>query len=92
MMPLSNVCYGEVLRDEICLEGLEGITLESLWVRISIRFGTNVNDKIKRKFWNTILQLNQLQFFELPEPRPIIQLYDRFASCDEVGLVIQVYI
>lgn len=74
---------GTVL-DEVALEGLEGITLSSLWVRLSdTKFSLNPDDENVRQFiWFRIIvpkaAIKDVQLFRLPQPRPTIQLYNRY--------------
>lgn len=84
-MALNCIGYASVLVEEICLEGLDGITLESLWVRLSVRFQLEIPPAFRKKLWNMILQLKCVQFYLLPEPRPIIKSYNRLESIDERG-------
>ena len=37
VFPLNDYDYLHQIQDEICLEGLDGITLQSLWLRLSNR-------------------------------------------------------
>lgn len=78
--------FGVVL-DEIALEGLEGITLPSLWVRLSsdsdTRFSLDPNDESVQEFvWSRIIlpkaSDKDLQLYRLPKPRPTVQLYNRY--------------
>ncbi|KAI8117113.1 General transcription factor 3C polypeptide 1 [Lucilia cuprina] len=74
-----------VILDEIALEGLEGITLESLWVYLSksLNLTQPITNQLKENVWNFILQVRQhLQFFELPEERSTVKLFDRYQFVD----------
>lgn len=81
MMELDSV--GIVL-DEISLEGLEGITLESLWIRLSdVQFHLNPLEKHVQQFiWSNIIfdkaASQDLQFYKIPAARKTIVLYDRY--------------
>ncbi|KAI1284861.1 General transcription factor 3C polypeptide 1 [Halotydeus destructor] len=78
--------YKLFVYDEVALEGLEGITLETLWVRLKTRpgFGLNVDEpNVRQYLWKTILSSassipNKLEFYVLPEPRPVVVYYNRF--------------
>uniref|UniRef100_A0A5S6R5H9 B-block binding subunit of TFIIIC domain-containing protein n=1 Tax=Trichuris muris TaxID=70415 RepID=A0A5S6R5H9_TRIMR len=60
-----------ICMDEIALEGLEGITLNSLWVRLLLRpgFKMRIDDRLKQYFWTAILGQEQLHFFTLDKAR-----------------------
>ncbi|XP_072026840.1 general transcription factor 3C polypeptide 1-like [Amphiura filiformis] len=68
----------EVLIEEVALEGLDGITLETLWMRLATRdqpFPLALDEYSKPVIWQQIAQSNEVEFFELPEPRgmPILR-------------------
>ncbi|KAH9391297.1 General transcription factor 3C polypeptide 1 [Tyrophagus putrescentiae] len=53
------------IRDEIALEGLEGITFEALWTRLTER------DRFLRE------ETGKVQFFKLPSARPPLVIFNR---------------
>lgn len=62
----------EVLLEEVSLEGLDGITLEGLWVRLNKR--ENFNIKPLDHHWKSFLfdllkEHADISAFELPEER-----------------------
>lgn len=72
------------LLDEIALEGLDGITLNTLWVRLKERpdFKLELEDASKNYFWNCILSLKDVEYYELKEDRPDLVPYNRFHYYD----------
>lgn len=67
-MDLIEACY-----DEIALEGLDGITLNSLWYRLTRRrpaVSIRVDESSKSYYWNIIVSLQEVEFFCLPQERP----------------------
>ena len=57
--------------DEVALEGLDGVTVEGLWTRLSHRqsnkqFSMTLDDDGKNFLWQRITQLPDLSFYELP--------------------------
>ena len=57
--------------EEIALEGLDGITVESLWTRLRHRqrpkpFSLALDDEGKNFLWDRLLDVVDLNFFELP--------------------------
>ncbi|XP_059483284.1 general transcription factor 3C polypeptide 1 [Neocloeon triangulifer] len=68
--------YMATLVEEIALEGLDGITLQSLWVRLESRKDKPmlVDDPMKEFLWRQIRRLSVVQFFLLPIPRPNMHL------------------
>ena len=72
------------LIDEISLEGLEGITFETLWVRLKdSNYSLDVSQvQVQSYIWsNIILQKakdDEFEFFLLPKPRKTVKLYNRY--------------
>ncbi|KRZ72918.1 General transcription factor 3C polypeptide 1 [Trichinella papuae] len=73
---MEDITVAEACVDEIALEGLDGITLNSLWVRLRTRPGLylRVDDLVKQYLWNCILQNKELSFYTLPKPRETIDM------------------
>lgn len=74
--------YKHIIIDEIALEGLEGITLDLLWRRVGLRISTPITEKMKIRFWKTILESKDISVYQLPEPLPHFELRDRFTVVD----------
>lgn len=89
-MALNSVGYASVLMEEICLEGLDGITLESLWVRLGARLKLKLIPAFRKKLWSMILQLKSVNFYLLPVPRRFIKTYNRYENIDDRGNFIPV--
>ncbi|XP_014204050.1 general transcription factor 3C polypeptide 1 isoform X2 [Copidosoma floridanum] len=70
----------DILIDEISLEGLDGITLEALWQRLSIRLEEQL--PLARGFmeqiWGLCLALHDFSFFELEKPRNKLIIFDHY--------------
>lgn len=74
MEPLSIVV------DEVALEGLDGITIPSLWIRLEGRkpaFPLKLDDCTKDFLWRSLLNNGDLKFYQLPQERGDVQLFDR---------------
>ncbi|KAK3581289.1 hypothetical protein CHS0354_033022 [Potamilus streckersoni] len=78
---------------EVALEGLDGITINCLWIRLKElgeQFPITIDERSKSYLWNFILHCEDLQFFELPEPRPELIPYNRFHFVDpESGVFVE---
>lgn len=74
----------ETLLDEIALEGLDGITVNTLWIRLSQRpnFNFTLDDSTKPYLWKCILGLKPIDFYTLATPRPDLVPYNRFHYID----------
>ncbi|XP_014767991.1 general transcription factor 3C polypeptide 1 [Octopus bimaculoides] len=65
------------LLDEVALEGLDGTTLNTLWIRLKDRpnFAFKIDDQSKEFIWNSLVIQDQLQFYELPTDRlPLVTI------------------
>ena len=83
------------MQDEICLEGLDGITLQALWLRLANRlvivanifyfskyifrpqYSLGLSPEAKLFVWDCILQMDEVTFYKLEQPRGDLELYDR---------------
>ncbi|CAD5117834.1 DgyrCDS6580 [Dimorphilus gyrociliatus] len=78
--------------DEVALEGLDGITIPSLWIRLENRrppLQFTLDDKGKRFIWKLLGQSEDIQFFKLKKPRSDIK-YKIFGEDDDETLERQV--
>lgn len=74
MDPLS------IVEDEVALEGLDGITIFSLWIRLENRrpeFPLKLDECTKEFLWRSLLSNAELKFYELPRERDDVVLFDR---------------
>ncbi|KAM9314246.1 general transcription factor 3C polypeptide 1 [Pholidichthys leucotaenia] len=74
------------VEDEVALEGLDGITIPSLWVRLESRrprFPLKLDDCTKELIWKSVATNAALKFYALPEERDDVELTDRFDSIDK---------
>ncbi|GAB1609803.1 general transcription factor 3C polypeptide 1-like [Argonauta hians] len=65
------------LLDEVALEGLDGTTLSTLWIRLKDRpnFAFKIDEQSKKFIWNSLVIQDQLQFYELPTDRlPLVTI------------------
>ncbi|XP_045903076.1 general transcription factor 3C polypeptide 1-like [Micropterus dolomieu] len=84
MDPLS------IVADEVALEGLDGITIPTLWIRLESRqpkFPLKLDDCTKELIWKSLINNNDLRFYQLPQERDDVELFDRFKDIDpETGI------
>lgn len=74
MDPLS------IIEDEVALEGLDGITIPSLWIRLENRqpsFPLKLDEATKGFLWKALIHNTNLQFYEQPLEREDVVLLDR---------------
>lgn len=67
--------------DEVALEGLDGITLSSLWIRLESRqppFPLTLDAMTREYVWRFLVSSeDEVSFYLLPQDRPPVTLYDR---------------
>ncbi|KAK0064249.1 general transcription factor 3C polypeptide 1 [Biomphalaria pfeifferi] len=64
--------------EEIALEGLEGITLSALWLRLEHRSNfpkENLDEDSKKYIWQYLTGCMELEFYNLPEPRTKLKIF-----------------
>ncbi|EFX77102.1 hypothetical protein DAPPUDRAFT_321692 [Daphnia pulex] len=74
---------GNIL-DEIALEGLEGVTISTLWIRLTKRksFSLALDEHSKRFIWKIICKNDSIEMFCLEVPRPPLIDYNRYDNVD----------
>uniref|UniRef100_A0A1B0AFE8 B-block_TFIIIC domain-containing protein n=1 Tax=Glossina pallidipes TaxID=7398 RepID=A0A1B0AFE8_GLOPL len=93
MYPNNRGSLQRIILDEIALEGLEGITLPSLWVYMgkALQIDLPLPLHLREEIWRFILRVHQhLQFFQLPQDRETIEYFDRYQIVDaDLGVPIK---
>ncbi|RXG68267.1 General transcription factor 3C polypeptide 1 [Armadillidium vulgare] len=90
----SAVDYLTHVEDEIALEGLDGITIQGLWLRLSLRHNftsyLQLDDNSKKFLWSLIIADEEIEFFALEKPRPELKIFNRYDYIDsELGLILE---
>ncbi|XP_060715992.1 general transcription factor 3C polypeptide 1-like [Tachysurus vachellii] len=81
----------EMVLDEVSLEGLDGITVSCLWIRLHNRqpcFPLTLDAMTQQYVWTFLVSCHhEVSFYLLPQDRPAVTLYDRFLEIDpETGI------
>lgn len=67
--------------DEVALEGLDGITVSSLWIRLESRqppFPLTLDAMTREFVWRFLVSCeDEVSFYLLAQDRPPVTLYDR---------------
>uniref|UniRef100_A0A7N6FIA8 General transcription factor IIIC subunit 1 n=1 Tax=Anabas testudineus TaxID=64144 RepID=A0A7N6FIA8_ANATE len=74
-----------IVTDEVALEGLDGITIFSLWKRLEDRkpkFPLTLDECTKEFIWKSLVSNSDLTFYELPQEREDVVLFDRYKDID----------
>ncbi|KAJ1098406.1 hypothetical protein NDU88_003517 [Pleurodeles waltl] len=80
-----------MLLDEVALEGLDGITLSTLWLRLQSRvpsFPLVLDPDTQQLLWQSLQRCPDIMFYQLPRTRePLLQL-NRYEEIDfETGIL-----
>ncbi|KAF7988493.1 hypothetical protein HCN44_001066 [Aphidius gifuensis] len=95
---MDNMIYSasmnlvDIVVDEIALEGMDGITLEALWTRLSIRLDSPLpmSEYFMEQVWEVCISIKDLKFYELPKARTKLVLFNRYNYVDEdLGTIIE---
>ncbi|KAM4631775.1 general transcription factor 3C polypeptide 1 [Discoglossus pictus] len=73
------------LREEVALEGLDGITLPALWFRLQTRvppFPLNLDSATKSFLWQSLVCDQELELYRLPEDRKPLIISNRYEEID----------
>ncbi|XP_014666558.1 PREDICTED: general transcription factor 3C polypeptide 1-like [Priapulus caudatus] len=79
--------------DEIALEGLDGVTVSVLWMRLGNRqdFPLKLDDDSKIYIWSWLSRSTDVEFYELVELRHPLVLTNRFQNvCPNAGVIVEV--
>ncbi|KAG5343225.1 TF3C1 factor, partial [Acromyrmex heyeri] len=70
----------EAVVDEVALEGLDGITLQALWMRLANRFNDSLPypKPFMEQIWIICTKIKDFQFYELETPRDPLVIFDRY--------------
>uniref|UniRef100_A0A8C5D9X8 B-block binding subunit of TFIIIC domain-containing protein n=1 Tax=Gouania willdenowi TaxID=441366 RepID=A0A8C5D9X8_GOUWI len=74
------------IADEVALEGLDGITIPTLWIRLENKhpkFPLKLDDSTKGLIWRFLSTHTDLSFYELPTDREDVVLVDRYKVVDQ---------
>ena len=90
--PPLELDYQHQILDEICLEGLDGLTLPALWLRLGNRPGytLGLSEAAKQFVWEVIELLDQVTYYRLEQARGDLVIHDRYQHMDsDLGIVIE---
>ncbi|XP_069839754.1 general transcription factor 3C polypeptide 1 [Dendropsophus ebraccatus] len=79
----------EAVLDEVALEGLDGITLPALWLRLQARvpaFPLTLDAATKQFLWQALVCHPELHFYQLPKERRPLVISNRYEG-DDPGTV-----
>ncbi|CAK9821586.1 General transcription factor 3C polypeptide 1 [Anthophora retusa] len=78
--------------DEVALEGLDGITIEALWLRLAHRLHSPLpfSKAFMVQIWSMCVQIKEFSFYELNTPREPLIIFDRYQFVDpDLGIILE---
>ena len=94
--------YNQAILDEVAVEGLDGITMQALWIRLKARtdFDMPLETELQKDWVFSVLlerarQCNgeespDVLFYRLVKPRTPLTVYNRYDHTDgELGVVVE---
>ncbi|XP_016329030.1 general transcription factor 3C polypeptide 1-like [Sinocyclocheilus anshuiensis] len=85
MMMMMMMDPLDAVLDEVALEGLDGISIQTLWLRLRSRqpeLGLNLDPLSQQFIWSCLIRTAEIRFYLLPENRRAVTLHDRFVEVD----------
>ncbi|XP_011143807.1 general transcription factor 3C polypeptide 1 [Harpegnathos saltator] len=82
----------ESIVDEVALEGLDGITLQALWIRLANRFHDPLPlpKPFMNQVWTICKRLKEFSFYELNTPREPLVIFDRYEYVHpDLGIILE---
>ncbi|KAK2581360.1 hypothetical protein KPH14_008126 [Odynerus spinipes] len=92
MVSFPPINLVEAVIDEVALEGLDGITLEALWLRLSHRFHDPLPlpQAFMTQVWSICVKVKEFTFYKLESPRKKLVLFDRYEFVDpDLGIILE---
>ena len=77
-MDIYQICL-----DEVALEGLDGITISALWLRLNQReekISVKLSLTLQEILWKFLLQHSSIEFYQIPSDRCDPVIFNRFSS------------
>ncbi|KAM4697792.1 general transcription factor 3C polypeptide 1 [Rhinophrynus dorsalis] len=82
----------EAVVDEVALEGLDGITLSALWLRLQTRvptFPLLLDSATKQLIWQSLVSHPEIDFYQLPVERRPLVISNRYEESDVDPLMLK---
>ncbi|XP_076473341.1 general transcription factor 3C polypeptide 1 isoform X2 [Bombus vancouverensis nearcticus] len=92
MMSYSSINLVDSIIDEVALEGLDGITIEALWLRLAHRLHNPLPfpRSFMTQIWSICVQIREFTFYKLETPREPLVIFDRYQFVDpDLGIILE---
>ncbi|KZC03777.1 General transcription factor 3C polypeptide 1 [Dufourea novaeangliae] len=92
MVSYPSINLVDLTIDEVALEGLDGITLQALWLRLAQRLQNPLPfpKPLVVQIWSICIQVREFGFYELETAREPLLIYDRYEFVDpDLGIILE---
>ncbi|XP_076248237.1 general transcription factor 3C polypeptide 1 isoform X2 [Calliopsis andreniformis] len=92
MVSYPSINVVELVIDEVALEGLDGITIEALWLRLTHRLHNSLPlpNSVMIQIWSICIQIKEFAFYELENAREPLTIFDRYEFVDpDLGIILE---
>ncbi|OAD53659.1 General transcription factor 3C polypeptide 1 [Eufriesea mexicana] len=92
MVSYPSINIVDSIIDEVALEGLDGITIEALWLRLAHRLHNPIpfSKPFMIQIWSVCVQIRELEFYELETTRESLVIFDRYQFVDpDLGIILE---
>ncbi|XP_076662843.1 general transcription factor 3C polypeptide 1 isoform X1 [Andrena cerasifolii] len=92
MVSYPSINLVDLIIDEVALEGLDGITIEALWLRLAHRmhYTLPLPKPFMVQIWSLCVQIREFAFYELQTAREPFVIFDRYEFVDpDLGIILE---
>ncbi|XP_031843956.1 general transcription factor 3C polypeptide 1 isoform X2 [Nomia melanderi] len=92
MVSYPSINLVDLIIDEVALEGLDGITLQALWLRLAQGLNNSfpLPKPLMIQIWSICIEIREFEFYELKTAREPLVIYDRYEFVDpDLGIILE---
>ncbi|KAK9307680.1 hypothetical protein QLX08_002085 [Tetragonisca angustula] len=92
MVSYPSINLVDSIIDEVALEGLDGITIEALWLRLAHRLHNPLpfSKPFMIQLWSICVQIREFAFYKLETAREPLIIFDRYQFVDpDLGIILE---
>ncbi|KOX75217.1 General transcription factor 3C polypeptide 1 [Melipona quadrifasciata] len=92
MVSYPSINLVDSIIDEVALEGLDGITIEALWLRLAHRLHNPLpfSKSFMVQLWSMCVQIREFAFYKLETAREPLIIFDRYQFVDpDLGIILE---
>ncbi|XP_076762945.1 general transcription factor 3C polypeptide 1 [Xylocopa sonorina] len=92
MVSYPSINLVDLIIDEVALEGLDGITIEALWLRLANRLHNPLpfSKAFMVQIWSVCVKIREFAFYELETAREPLVIFNRYEFVDpDLGIILE---